>query len=263
MPFTHRDDAQIIWFREQEKHTWPSIGYRLRRSRDVVSKRYKHLKSIGMTVEDARPYISRSLTFDGLLLQWNEWLERTIPDIREIRHEPVLAENLRYIGIIGDTHCPYEDLDVIAAFLADGPYDVIIHSGDLLDWHAVSSFVHRKHVDPKEEIQHGTALLTLLSDNAVQVHVVDDNHGKRLLKTMMKSNLPTALVDLMQLFSPQLNLFKLMAKDLPNVQMTQPVKEIETARFFGQWGDLVVGHADTTSTLQLRAAENLNKWLTH
>lgn len=259
-PFTKQEDDQITQLRAQGL-TWSMIGRHMGRSGDVVRRRHKRLDVAAVLVEAARLCTDDdSMTYDKLAVQWNEWLGRTVAEVPEA--PPIKwPVGLRRVGIISDTHCPYESRGVLAAFVADGPYDLVIHGGDLLDWYAVSSFVKRRHVDPRLEIQHGTWVLEVLAGIATEVEVVSDNHGRRLLKAVMKANLPGALMEILEWFKPELDLFKLMVRDLPNVKIADPVEVVEGVHFFGQYGDLVVGHADTSSKLKLRAAENLDTWL--
>ena len=257
MSFTDREDAQIAQYRA-EGQTWHAIGSKLGRSGDVVRRRYKRLDLAEVLLEAARLCKDDEPSYDQLVVEWNKWLGRTVAEVKDPK--PIWP-NQRRIGIICDTHCPYENVSVMGAFVADGPYALVIHGGDLLDWYAVSSFVKRKHVDPKLEIQHGTWVLETLAGIANEVEVVSDNHSKRLLKAVMKANLPDSLMEVLQWFEPEIDLFKLMVRDLPNVKVADPVEVVEGVHFFGQYGDLVVGHADTSSKLKLRAAENLDTWL--
>lgn len=263
MSFTKQEDAAIAQYRA-EGQTWPAIGSKLGRSGDVVRRRYKRLDLAAVLIEAARICTDDGLmTYDKLAEAWNEWLGRyqRVPTTFDFPLPTTEDDNRRRIGIICDTHCPYENPNVLGAFVGDGPYDLVIHGGDLLDWYAVSSFVKRKHVDPKLEIQHGTWVLEVLAGIGAEVEVVSDNHGRRLLKAVMKANLPDALMEILEWFKPELDLFKLMVRDLPNVKIADPVEVVEGVHFFGQYGDLVVGHADTSSKLKLRAAENLDTWL--
>ncbi len=255
--FTPREDAKLAQLRGREL-TWYQIGNRLGRNPDICRRRYKKLNLQDVLLDALRLYDRDELSYDMLIEEWNDWLGRTVTKANRADKPD---KNKRRIGIVCDTHCPYQSSEVLAELRADGPYDLIIHGGDLLDWYAVSSFVRRKHVDPKLEIQRGTWVLELLSDMATEVEVVSDNHGKRLLKAISKANLPTGLMELLQWFAPELDLFKLMTEDLPNVSIADPVEVVEGVHFFGQYGDLIVGHADTASKLKLRAAENLDAWL--
>jgi len=256
--FTIREDDKLAQFRERGL-TWFQVGNRLGRNPDTCRRRYKRLNLQEVLLKGSQLYDHDELSYDALVEEWNEWLGRTVLKA-ELDYQE-LSGNSRRIGIICDTHCPYENLSVMAAFIADGPYDLVIHGGDLLDWYAVSSFVRRKHVDPKLEIQHGTWVLEALSSIATEVEAVSDNHSRRLLKAVSKANLPTGLMELLQWFAPELDLFKLMTEDLPNVRIANPVEVVGGVHFFGQYGDLIVGHADTASKLKLRAAENLDMWL--
>ncbi len=254
--FTHEEDDQIV-FRRQQGLTWARVGSYMGRSGDVVRRRYARLKLVDKLLSTYIPDDEPS--YDELAVEWNKWLGRTVAEVPDPK--PIWP-NQRRVGIICDTHCPYENRDVLAAFIADGPYSLVIHGGDLLDWYSVSSFVKRKHVDPRLEIQHGTWVLETLAGIATDVEVVSDNHSRRLLKAVMKANLPDSLMEVLQWFEPEINLFKLMAEGLPNVKIANPVEVVEGVHFFGQYGDLVVAHADTSSKVKLRAAENLDKWLT-
>lgn len=270
MAFTTQEDAQLAQLRAKGV-TWPMIGRRLGRSGDVVRRRHKRLDVAEVLMGEAarkRLYTDYFLmeaadspTYDELAAKWNEWLGREVYEVESAGLVRVPPDTIRKVGIICDTHCPYENVSVMGAFIANGPYDLVIHGGDLLDWYSVSSFVKRKHVDPKLEIQHGTWVLAALAGIATEVEVVSDNHGRRLLKALSKANLPDGLMALLQWFAPELDLFKLMVRDLPNVKIADPVEVVEGVHFFGQYGDLVVGHADTSSKLKLRAAENLDTWL--
>ena len=271
-----QEDTQIVHLRAQGL-TWPAIGRRIGRSGDAVRRRHKRLGSTGALTEVDRFQMADRFhvytgpvgdnitnptgpTYDDLAAQWDDWLGRSVKKVKSPR---LANKGSRRVGIISDTHAPYEDWDVLAALAADGPYDLIIHGGDLLDWHAVSSFAKRKHVDPKLEVQHGTLVLEKLAGIAVDVEVVSDNHSKRLLKAISRSNLPGDLMDLLQWFEPELDLFRVMSRDFPNVKIADPVEVVEGVHFFGQWGDLIVGHAETSSVITLRAAEKLDKWLTN
>jgi len=262
LPFSLQEDAKIVQLRERGS-TWPAIGRRMGCSGDAVRRRHKRLDIANVLVEAARLCVDDNLasdshTYDELATQWNDWLGISL---RRLKTPNLPVGNSRRVGIICDTHCPFEHRGVIAAFVADGPYDLVVHGGDLLYWYSVSSFTKRKHVDPKLEVQHGTWVLETLANIATEVEVVSDNHSQRLLKAITKANLPGDLMDLLQWFSPALDLFKLMTNDLPNVSIADPVEVISGVHFFGQYGDLIVGHAETSSKLKLRAAENLDGWL--
>jgi len=244
---------------------WADIARRVNnkfhngRSSDACSALYHRMRRAGELVELAVDLQEAGPGYDELVVEWNKWLGRTVKELGK----PTTGGDgsRRRVGIVGDTHCPYEARDVLAAFVAAGPYDLIVHGGDLLDWYAVSSFVKVKHVDPKLEVQHGTWVLETLSANATEVEVVSDNHSRRLLKALSKANLPDGLMELLQWFAPELDLFKLMTEGLDNVKVADPVEVVEGVHFFGQYGDLVVAHADSASKLKLRAAENLERWL--
>ena len=255
--FTPKEDAKLVQFRERGL-TWYQVGNRLGFNPDTCRRRYKKLNLRNVLLDVSQLYDHDELSYDALVEEWNDWLGRTVIKISQVEKPET---NRRRIGIICDTHCPYQNSEVLAELMVDGPYDLIIHGGDLLDWHAVSSFVKRKYVDPKLEIQRGTWVLELLSGMATEVEVVSDNHSKRLLKAISKANLPTGIMELLQWFAPDLDLFELMTEDLSNVRIANPVEVVEGVRFFGQYGDLIVGHADTSSKLKLRAAENLDAWL--
>lgn len=256
--FTAQEDIQIAQLRAQGL-PWPTIGRRIGRSGDVARKRYGRLNLAGVLTEAARICADDGPSYDELAGQWNKWLGRQLTGVEPpVRNK----KTWRKVGIICDTHCPYENREVLAAFVARGPYDLVVHGGDLLDWYAVSSFVKYRHVDPKLEIQHGTWVLETLAGIAAEVEVVSDNHSRRLLKAVMRANLPTGLMELLQMFAPELDLFALMTEGLPNVKIANPVGIVEGVHFFGQYGDLVVAHADSASKLKLRAAENLDAWLT-
>ena len=256
--FTEQEDAQLAQLRAQGL-PWPTIGRRIGRSGDVARKRYGRLNLAGVLAEAAHLCTDAGPTYDELAGQWNDWLGRTVQEVKAPRPS---GGDRRRVGIICDTHCPYENREVLAAFVADGPYDLVVHGGDLLDWYAVSSFVKYRHVDPRLEIQHGTWVLETLAGIAAEVEVVSDNHSRRLLKAVMRANLPTGLMELLQMFAPELDLFALMTEGLPNVKIANPVEMVAGVHFFGRYGDLVVAHADTSSKLKLRAAENLDQWLT-
>jgi len=266
MPFTEQEDGLLANLRSKHNLTWPQIGRRLGRSGDVVRRRYKKIDLDNALMNIAQLYANSEVednqssepAYDDLVSQWNEWLGRSVQKVKAPKSS---SKDSRHVGILSDSHCPYEDRGVLAAFVTDGPYDLAIHGGDLLDWYSVSSFVKRKYVDPRLEIMHGTWVLETMASIATEVEVVSDNHGQRLLKALSRANLPDGLMELLQLFAPELDLFELMAKDLPNVNIADPVEVVEGVHFFGQYGDLVVGHASTTSKLKLRAAENLDGWL--
>lgn len=257
MSFSLQEDSQIAQLRECGL-TWPTIGRRMGYSGDQVRRRHKRLDIANALAEAARFYTDDGPTYDELAAQWNDWLGKSA---QESKAPKLPSGKSRRVGIICDTHCPFEHREVIAAFVADGPYDLVIHGGDLLDWYSVSSFTKRKHVDPKEEVQHGTWVLETLANIATEVEVVSDNHSQRLLKAVTKANLPGGLMDLLQWFAPELDLLKLMSNGLTNVKIADPVEVVKGVHFFGQYGDLVVGHAGTSSKLKLRAAENLDTWL--
>lgn len=263
----HNQDEvkDLVLLRQKHGQQWGEIKNYLKRkygsnhTANACSSKFYRMKEAGGLLDLAWELVApEEPSYNELVEAWNEWLGRTV---REIQTPTTGDDGRRRGGIISDTHAPFEARDVVAAFVANGPYDLAIHGGDLLDWYAVSGFVKHKHVDPRLEVQHGTWVLEKLAGCATQVELVSDNHSRRLLKALTKANLPTELMELLQWFMPELDLFKLMAKGLPNVRIADPVEVVEGVHFFGQYGDLVVGHADSSSKLKLRAAENLDYWL--
>lgn len=202
-------------------------------------------------------------TYEELIAEWNEWIGRTP---KEVKTPKTKNSQTRRIGIITDSHCPYESEAVIKAFVEDGPYDIIIHGGDLLDYESVSSFVHDRGSSMRTEIQHGTRLLETLSQSAEEVVITTDNHSKRILKMLSSSNLPPELLEILSWLSPHLDIFSVMSEGLPNVRVasrTEPARDGSpvTLSFLVQRGDLIVGHPDSSSSIPLRSVHKFNDWL--
>lgn len=268
----HNQDEikDLVLLRQKHGRQWAGIANYLKRkygsnhTANACSSKFYRMKEAGGLLDLAWELVApEEPSYNELVEQWNEWLGRTV---REIQSPTETVVGRRRIGIICDTHCPFEDRAVLAAFVADGPYDIVIHGGDLLDYYSVSSFVKRQSCNIKEEVQHGTWVLELLAGCGAQVIVVTDNHSKRILKALNKANLPPDLLELLQWFSPHLDLFKLMAEGLPNVRIadtTVPVRDGSTVTlsFLVQVGDLVVGHPDTASKIKLRSVEGFDDWL--
>jgi len=237
--------------------------YGQERTPDSCSAKYRRMRIEGelyaITMQDTH----KEPTYDELVKEWNEWLGRG-----EVRATPIITEtaNRRRVGILSDSHCPYESKHVIEALLADGPYDIVIHAGDLLDYESVSTFVHDRGSSMRAEIQHGTLLLEELSRVADEVIVTTDNHSRRILKRLNQSNLPSELLEMLSWLAPHIDLFELMSEGLPNVKIASRDKPAidgspVTLSFLVQRGDLIVGHPDTASKIPLRSVHNFDEWL--
>lgn len=233
------------------------------RTADACSGKYRRMQVSGEPYQFTVADTHEEPTYDELVAAWNRWIGRTPTEI-----EPPTTEdgNRRRIGIICDTHAPYENRAVVRAFAQDGPYDIVIHGGDLLDYESVSSFTHDRGSTMREEVRHGTWLLEVLAGVAKEVVVTTDNHGKRILKMLSKANLPPELLEILGWLAPNLDLFNIMADGLDNVTIAthdEPACDGSpvTLSFLVQRGDLIVGHPDTSSKIPLRAVHNFDDWL--
>jgi len=202
--------------------------------------------------------------YDDVVVSWNEWLGRRV---EEIAAAPAVEEgDTRRIGLICDLHAPYEWRELVARFIADGPYDVIAVVGDLLDYESVSSFVKHRNCTMQEEIQHGTWILETLSGCAKEVWVTTDNHGRRIEKKLASAGLPLDLLALLRWFTPNLDILGLMAQGLPNVKIAntpRPVRDGSTivTSFLVQLGDAIFGHPDMAHRKPLSTVGAFTDWL--
>ena len=239
--------------------------YGQERTPDSCSAKYRRMRMAGELYAITMQDTFDEPTYDELVEAWNRWIGRT--EVRE--SSPVATETAdrrRRIGILSDSHCPYESKEVVRALLEDGPYDIVIHGGDLLDYESVSTFVHDRGSSMRTEIQHGTLLLEELSQVAGEVIVTTDNHSRRILKRLSQSNLPSEILEMLGWLAPNLDIFRIMSEGLPNVKIASHDKPAidgspVTLSFLVQRGDLIVGHPDTASKIPLRSVHNFDDWL--
>jgi len=216
-------------------------------------------------VPSSRPETPETPHYDDVVVSWNEWLGRRVG---EIVAAPAVEEgDSRRIGLICDTHCPFENREVVAAFVANGPYDKVVLAGDFLDFLPVSPFAVEKGCSFQEEIQHGVWVLETLSRAAGEVLVIGGNHGRRILKKLTNAHLPVELLGLLRWLQPQLDLYRLCAEGLPNVRIID--EEITTSdgsrvvlNFLVQLGDAIIGHPDLSRKVRLKGVETFREWLT-
>lgn len=271
--WTPEELADLAALRENGR-TWPEIAvylnrkYSTARTTDACRDRYKRLRAnaaLGLNKQlPPRLELRReSPSYDDVIVAWNEWMGRTV---RDVKGPPRQEKERRRLGIICDTHCPHENRDVLARFVADGPYDIAVLAGDVLDFLAVSPFYRERHSSMKEEVQHGTWVFEILAGCASEVYVIGGNHGRRILKQLSKAKLPTDLLELLQWFEPQLDIFKLMASGLPNVHVVNnevPTRDGSMLRvhFLIQLGDAVIGHPDFSRKVRMKAISGFREWL--
>jgi len=201
--------------------------------------------------------------YDELVLGWNEWLGRKV---KEIQVPQAIEKESRRIGVLCDLHCPFERRDVLAAFVANGPYDTIVLAGDLLDFLPVSPFIQERPASMRDEVQHGTWVLEALAQSACTVIVLPGNHGRRILKKLESAHLPADLMDMLHLFEPQFDLFKLMAKGLANVEIMHEGRSVRdgsrvVTSFLVQLGDCILGHPDYSRKVRMQSVAGFREWL--
>jgi len=219
------------------------------RTPDSCSGKYHRMRMSGLIreMEQALQDEEDVPTFDELVVEWNRWLKRRVS---EIKAPAASSSKRRRIGITSDMHCPFENRELLAAYVAEGPYDLTIVGGDLLDYNSVSTFVKREYIDIEDEIKHGTWVLELLAANSTEVEIILDNHSHRIMKVLSKCpDLPWRLVELLKWNTPEVNILQLMSEGLDNVKIAKmnvsPIDDTDVRiRYMVQEGDLIVAHPD-------------------
>jgi hypothetical protein len=92
-----------------------------------------------------------------------------------------------------DTHCPFMHADAIPflnAVANDYPPDVIVHGGDVADFHFSSFYAKSSKNSGDEELDLAAAQLNSLSRLFRDVRVCYGNHDERLFKKLESSGLP-------------------------------------------------------------------------
>ena len=202
-------------------------------------------------------------SFDAAAEAFREWIEaRKPPTICK----PKIAGQVKRIVSINDLHCPDHNEEALAEFIhrEKGKVDQLVISGDLAHYETMSRFEKfTKKFSPVEEVQKTKVVLNLLAENFPDIVYFGGNHDARPMNYFAKS-MPADILDYIRFVGPGvLSPIEFMIADLPNVKMAPSIKLPTSAeyRFLYQIGDLILGHPEVYSQVNLKAGADFVDWL--
>ena len=194
--------------------------------------------------------------FQDAYREFNRWINRPEP----LFTPPQTKDGERWV-IIADPHNPFCDQEALAKIIKEEKdANGVIVAGDTLDFYSLSRFVKEMEVPLEEEISEGTAFVQVLAENFPKVYVISDNHSKRALK-YFSDRIPPEFM-----FLVNYNILEMVCANLPNVELVKNEHilrsgEIAYTSHFLQLGDAIIGHAETSSKIDMRAVKNFEDWL--
>lgn len=155
--------------------------------------------------------------------------------------ETILAKPRRKILVLSDIHVPFTDEQKLQkAIDLNRTADMVILGGDVMDMYGCSRHRKRKSVPHEVEIDNTVRLLEYLSKTFPWVRVIRGNHDTRPLKKV-QDVLPADLLYLVD--------------EEPLDKLTKPFSNVEyLADWWTQIGDMIVAHAERSSTVEGRPA---------
>lgn len=233
-----------------ERYNLPITGHKVR-------NRLSLLREQGQE-KVQREEEEKQRTFQDAYREFNRWINRPEP----LFTPPKARENGKEKWvIIADPHNPFCDMEALAKIIKEEKdTNGVIVAGDTLDFYSLSRFPKEKDVLLQDEIEDGTAFLQVLAENFPKVYVISDNHSKRAMR-YFSERIPMGLM-----FLVNYNVLELACAGIPNIELvknehTLQSGEIAYTSHFLQLGDAVIGHAETSSKIDMRAVKNFEDWL--
>jgi hypothetical protein len=169
--------------------------------------------------------------------------------------------------VLNDTHIPFMCDESFRKMIHEEAADTdqLILAGDIA---TMSNFTHfpkfSRTYTPAEGFLETSKFMAFCNEAFPSVKVFPGNHDNRFIKWLVKDRgIPPDVLEYFELLSPGFcDPLKIICKDLANVEVLAPI-EYEKAKFafLYQFGDFVVGHAETYSKIPLRAGTNFSHWL--
>lgn len=148
----------------------------------------------------------------------------------------------------------------MAELLATEEADKIVVNGDIDDLYPLSRFVKKKEINAVETLKELDWFIQVLSEHYPKVELVIGNHDERIYRYFQRQNIP---VHVIQAFV-KIDYLEFIAKPYKNVRIIKTKVNLpnipEIYHFHPIGKDCVVGHWETYSKVNLRAAENCFLW---
>lgn len=184
--------------------------------------------------------------FDDAVAQFRDCIGASGPRPKLKRHA---LPKSRKMAIFSDPHCPFHDLDTIAAFFkATAGADVCVMGGDLFDFYSVSRFTKYENVPMTAELAAGTWLVEECAKRYPNVMVIGGNHDARLEREIAAKNGPD-VVEALRAMSKTgtLNAVEGVCASYPNVEYLSRKVDRFAVDWHAQIGDVIVSHAEKFS----------------
>lgn len=185
--------------------------------------------------------------------------------IQQRKPPKYVSKRLQRIVVAGDFHAPFHDPEVVAALLTDEAprADMLIVSGDLMDFYSISRFLKYERVSIEQEIAATDALLGQLAAAFPDVLIVSGNHDSQRFEKQLRSLLAPEMMHVIELLTGgNLSVIHMLAKRYKNVRFAPQAAGSHSLGWMTQVGDLLVTHAEKFSRVPGAALRQIDEGLT-